>query len=555
MKGFGDIEERKKGATKNRSNSLVDLALQNHANGKIDEAFTQYKQIINAGINDPRVYSGLGLIALQNSMIDEALRYNMKSISISPYYAPAYSNVGVILVHKGDLKEAEKYIRKAILINPRSASSFLNLADILYKRIELKEAKYNIRKAINIQPNNISAYYLLSKVYRSNGEYSKAEDTIKKVINIDKDKSDSYCLLAEIYKETGNFLKARDNLYKAITLNRQFANAFYSLSCLSNCHEDKVLNDELIKIDIDKLPTKKDRIDFYFAKSNFFHNKGLFDESAKSLQKANDLKLSLYPSSADQLISKSNEYLINSGKFINDNRLDAKHEEECIFIVGMPRSGSTLLETILSANKNVIDLGEKPLFEKSLQDLLIYSAQPNFANKLYNSYLRERSKFIKNKTISTDKYLYNYLYLGYILTAIPSAKVIHCFRNPLDNILSLYRANFGEGVRFSSSLKDCARVYLDQEKTMNEYKNRFNSKIYSFNYDAMVSNLEIEIKRLIDWLSWDWDDAYLSPHMVNRNVKTASVIQVRSPINSKSLGGWTNYRDMLRPAMKLLKDY
>ena len=154
--------------------------------------------------------------------------------------------------------------------------------------------------------------------------------------------------------------------------------------------------------------------------------------------------------------------------------------------------------------------------------------------------------------LATDKNLYNYLYAGIIAKQIPKAKIIHCFRNPLDNILSIYREHFAKENEYSSSLVDCARVYLDQEEVMTEYKNRFRSKIYDLNYDLLVSDPNKEIKSLISWLGWEWDDSYLTPHLNPRSVSTASNIQVRSPINTNSIGGWKNYQDMLKPAIEIL---
>ena len=135
---------------------------------------------------------------------------------------------------------------------------------------------------------------------------------------------------------------------------------------------------------------------------------------------------------------------------------------------------------------------------------------------------------------------------------MPYAKIIHCFRNPLDNILSIYRGHFAKGSEYSSSLVDCAKVYLDQEKVMTEYKKRFRSNMYDLNYDLLVSKPKQEIKSLINWLGWEWNDAYLSPHLNPRSVSTASSVQVRSPINSQSIGGWKNYKDMLKPAIEIL---
>ena len=154
--------------------------------------------------------------------------------------------------------------------------------------------------------------------------------------------------------------------------------------------------------------------------------------------------------------------------------------------------------------------------------------------------------------ITTNKWLYNYQYAGIIARHIPNAKIIHCHRNPLDNILSIFRAHFDTGNAYSTSLVDCANVYLDQEELMTEYKNRFESKIYDFNYDSLVSNPKEEIKSLINWIGWEWQESYLSPHLNARSIKTRSNVEVRSSINSKSIGGWKNYKDMLKPAIEIL---
>ena len=148
--------------------------------------------------------------------------------------------------------------------------------------------------------------------------------------------------------------------------------------------------------------------------------------------------------------------------------------------------------------------------------------------------------------------MYNYLYAGIISNEIPNSKIIHCYRNPLDNILSIYRAHFTQGNQYSSSLIDCAIVYLNQEEVMKKYKTRFRSQIYDLNYDSLVQNPEEEIKSLISWLGWKWRDEYLSPHLNPRKVFTASKVQVRSPINSKSVGGWKNYKNILKPSIEIL---
>jgi hypothetical protein len=214
----------------------------------------------------------------------------------------------------------------------------------------------------------------------------------------------------------------------------------------------------------------------------------------------------------------------------------------------MPRSGTTLVESIISMNRKLKDLGEINILEKAY----IKSRKYNQKMSLSDLYTKELKQLLKEFSITSNKWLYNYQYSGIIANEIPNCKIIHCFRNPLDNILSIYRAHFAERDEYSSSLVDIAKVYLDQEEVMTEYKKRFRSTIYDLNYDLLVRNPTKEIKSLICWLGWKWDDQYYSPHLNTRSVTTASTVQVRSPINAKSLGGWKNYKELLRPAMEII---
>ena len=213
----------------------------------------------------------------------------------------------------------------------------------------------------------------------------------------------------------------------------------------------------------------------------------------------------------------------------------------------MPRSGTTLTESIVSMNDKVIDLGEINIFERSFKKWLKEKEKIDLID-LYCQKINKNNQL----NITTNKWLYNYQYAGLISSQITSAKIIHCYRNPLDNILSIYRANFAKGNEYSSSLKDCAIVYLDQATIMNKYKKQFPNNIYNLNYDVLVINPEEEIKSLIKWLGWEWHKSYLTPHLNQRSVLTASDVQVRSQINSKSIGGWKNYKEMLKPAMEII---
>ena len=181
-------------------------------------------------------------------------------------------------------------------------------------------------------------------------------------------------------------------------------------------------------------------------------------------------------------------------------------------------------------NNDVYDLGEVNILEESFLESKESKKELNLA-EIYEKKVKDQT----NLKITTNKYLYNYQYAGVIAKNIPNSKIIHCIRNPLDNILSIFRAHFAKGNTYASSLVDCANIYLNQEAIMSEYKNRFRTKIYDLNYELLVMHPKQEIKSLIFWLGWKWNDNYLAPHLNPRSVSTASNVQVRSPINTKSL--------------------
>ncbi len=549
--------------------------------GKSKEAEDSYRKAIEINPNFSEAYCNLGKIFIDLRKSKEAELLTLKAIEINPNYATAHSNMGVILKNLGKLKEAEISYRKAIKFNPNYANAYLNLGSVLQDLGKSEEAETIYRKSIELNPNFALSYSNLGKTLKDLGKLEEAELFTRKAIAINPDLAIANCNLGGILKDLGKIEEAELFTRKAIAINPDLAiancnlggilkdlgkleesavffrksikinpdltNAYFSLSTLQNISNDRIFCDQLFSESILNNKSIKDKIDIYFARANILHKEKKYDQSSLCLKSANQLKLKLYPSDANYFIDKSQLLLIDSDKNEIFQKSQRKYPQS-IFIVGMPRSGSTLLESILSINDNVDDLGEINILEDSFFDWK-KDDQRFTLSQLYLEKIRRKNNKLN---ITTNKYLYNYQYVGIIGERIPNAKIIHCYRNPLDNILSIYREHFAKGNQYSSSLVDCARVYLDQENTMTEYKNRFGSKIYDMNYDLLVSNPNQEIKDLISWLGWEWLDLYLSPHLNPRSVSTASNVQVRYPINSKSIGGWKNYTKMLQPAIEIL---
>ena len=444
---------------------------------------------------------------------------NITKNNLSKLSEEKIMNQALKLHSRGNIIEAKKYYQYYINKGFKKALVFSNYSLILQEQGNLKEAELSVRKAIELKPEFANAHSNLGIILRDLGQLQEAELSLLKAIEIKPDLGMAYSVLS--------------------TLN------------LSN--NNKLWKNHLFSEDILKSNLKKNTIDIYFARANILHKEKNYSESAKYLQLANKSKLELKSSKTNYFLQKSKLLLIESKKKEVYRNTENKYPLS-IFIVGIFRSGSTLLESILSINPNIDDLGEINILEDSFLESRKFQ-QNNINLPLEDLYWKKILNLKKRSRITTNKNLHNYQYAGIIAQEMKNSKIIHCIRNPLDNILSIYRAHFARGHVYSSSLIDCAKIYLDQEDIMTEYKKQFRSIIYDLNYESLVRNPNQEIKSLISWLGWKWQESYLKPHLNRRSVTTASSIQVRYPINTKSIGGWKHYKDMLEPAIKILNKH
>ena len=584
----------------------IEFAKKNHREGNIYKANEIYKKLINQKIYTYDLLFSYGLFNKEINNLKIAKNLFLLSIKKFPSEINSYILLAEILRKENNVNDALKILQVAKKIDNENPDIDYNLA-ISYKTIKSsKEALVCIDAAIKNQPENqiykilksdifidcfeykkakelllnlefkkdsllyFQREILISKVFINQKKYKLAEEVLLELRKLFSKQKILYLNLSDLYfknkelekgililkegiKNFPKFIPLKFNLgimYRNIGLidlsikthievlfEDQFnSNSYYELSTMYDFSSHNELLETLLNIKIGNL-SQKDKIYLCYSKANIYHQKKEYKKSSYFLKIANEEKLKIQPSDIKRKLSTGEKYRnLKISKNLNIENADSNRY---LFIVGMPRSGSTLLESILSLNVEVEDLGEVSFLEESLQqteDLLE-------VKNLYS----EKVKFINSeKKIFTDKNLFNFLYCPIICKFFPNARIIHCSRNPLDNILSIYRTNF-LNQSFSSSLKDIAEIYIYQMKLMHEYKNKFGSIIYTYDHDKVVHDPEESIKNLINWLDWKWSDKYLSPQKSKRSVFTASSAQVREKINSHSSGYWKNYEDLLKP--------
>ena len=593
----------------------IQIAKDKHKEGNLSQANEIYKNLINKKIYTPDLLISYGIFNRDINNLKIAKNLFILSIRKYPSIVKPYILLAEILRNENKFNDALKTLHAVKKIEKFNSEIDYNLS-IIYKTIRLfrkailyidfaikqqpKNQIYNILKAdiliescenenakellTNLHLSKNSYLYfqkeiLISKILINQKQYIKAEKVLLNLKNLFNKERILYLNLSDLYfksqelekgililKEGINnfpgFIPLMFNLgvmyrnlgliessiktHIEILLKDQFnSNSFYELSTMYNFsnHNDQL--ETLLNIEIENL-SQVEKIYICFSKANVYHFEKDFEKSAHFLKIANDEKLKLQPSDLRRKL-KTGEYYrkLKLKKTINLKRkIDSN---QYLFIVGMPRCGSTLLESILSLNPEVKDMGEVSYLEESL---LKNDELPD-VNKLYE----DKVMLIgSQKKIYTDKNLFNFLFCPIIYNYFPNARIIYCQRNPLDNILSIYRTNF-LNQSFSSSLKDITELYQYHLELMDEYKKKYESIIYCYDHDEVIQNPEDNIRSLINWLKWEWDDKYLSPQKSKRTVFTASSSQVRQKINSNYSGYWKNYKDLLKPFSKLFHTY
>ncbi len=496
-------------------------------------------------------YFNLGLTYQALGDLEKAEETIRIAIDLKPDLFEAHIILGSYLVQREKLSEAEKHFRIVLKGNTKMFEANLNLGAVLHLQGKLKCAKEYTLKAINLDTASAEAYSNLSSILKDLGELFEAERYARKSIECQKDYSMGYLNLGAILKDFGKLDEAKKYTLKAINITPNFAKAFFTFSTFKYNDNFESVKEKLFSRKILLNLTKREKIDIYFARANIMHQLRDYENSSKYLKLANHLKSDLFPSDSSELIKAGNKMLIEAKNNHSKQNKTLPTLKQFIFIVGMPRSGSTLIESIISMNKDVFPLGEANFFEEALLEFIKLNKKDY--SYLYQLYIEKTSTCSNEKIIFTDKFLYNYQYAGLIARVFPNVKIIHCYRHPLDNVLSLFRANFARGNNFSSSISDSAELYLNQKYLMQSYKSMYPLNLYQVNYDDLVAFPQKEIRSLIDFVGFVWDDCYLSPHLNTRIINTASNVEARFPINSNSVGGWRNYKNLLQSAIDVFK--
>ena len=549
----------------NSSNQLskeqIESVMLLYSSGEIHEAISRIKSLNESYPNVPLLFNILGACYKSIGEIDGAIQMFDTATKIKPNYAEAYFNIGVIYYEISQLNQAINFYLKAIEANPGYSDVHNNLGIAYLDLRQLDKAIKHLELAISFRPEFPEAHNNLGSAYQEKGNLDAAINSYKRAITLMNNFAQAHNNLGIIMEKTGKFDDALLSYSNAIQYDPKNVSAHFNLSYIKTFIEKDSQVEQMHSILSSNSINEIDRARLCFALARVYEDLGDSEKLFEYLDQGNSLRKQELNFSFNSS-NNNNNYLKNIFTNSNCHDLDRPKVSQInpIFIVGMPRSGTTLLEQIISSHHKVHGAGELknlneiliPLFQNQLNSTdsiitneIVYSIRDKYIESLLNLNTKE-------KTI-TDKWPLNFRYIGFILCAFPNARIIHSKRDSKATCWSIYKHFFSDNANgWAYDLNDIADFYLLYEELMSFWHELFPERIYDISYENLVNNQEHETRKLIEYCELDWDENCLNFHKNKRVVGTASVSQVRREMFQGSSEIWKKYQGYLEPLINKL---
>lgn len=567
-----------------------------------EEAVKSYKRAIELNPKLPEAYNNLGNALRQIGERDAALEAYQNALALRENYPEAYNNLGTLLRDQGKTEQAEHALRKALQQSPKYVEAHNNLATLYFHDQREADALRQLAEVLKIAPRDKRALILTARCQQRRGNYVAAEQACALALKVDPNNPEAITVLGHVMHETDRFDAAIKLLERALELapNNAEAYNFYGVTLKSIGRLDEARAALLKALEISPkvyapYANLNDLVDYKKDKELFARLESII-ESAEEPEGPALLPVHYaYAKALDDngKHEKALEHYITGGKLkrqvlnydekgtleffdnirkvfpadIFRNRpFPGDPTARPVFIVGMPRSGSTLVEQILASHDDVYGAGEVKYFSQSMRQLRdrfpSLSKYPSMVPELtapQYQVLAEayRDLLFKNagdaKRI-TDKLLTNFFFIGLIHMCFPNAKFINTRRDPIDTCLSTFTKLFKDDLPHSYDLGELGRYYRQYDALMKYWESVLPAGVMQVvEYEKMVEDTETEARALIDFLGLEWNDKLLDFHKSSRPVRTASVAQVRKPIYKTSVERWKKYGKGLQPLIDVIE--
>ena len=488
-----------------------------------------------------------------------------KIIRKAPEYLILYNILGSAYQNIGELKLAKETFTKGYKMDPNNIAIMNNLANV-YKNIgEIQLSENLFKKIIEKKPDYINAYVNYGNLKRDNNDFEFAIDLYNKALEINPRIPTILYSLALAYQGLGKFDLAIDYAKKTLEIEPKFTQADMLIS-QSMKYEAGDLHYDKMNLKINSLILNDEqKTNLLFALAKAEEDMGLIEKSFNNLDIANSTRRKSLNFNISNETTFFNQLKNIFTKIdITKNFTNNIEEKKMIFILGMPRSGTSLTEQIITSHSSVFGAGELPQLSRIVKTRLMVDdnlskekisnlfSNEEFVNELRADYYDFLKRFNASEPFITDKAPLNFRWIGFIKILFPNSKIIHCSRNPKDNCLSIFKNFFEGGLDFGYNQKELGTYYNLYLDLMNFWEEQFPNTIYNAQYEKIIEDPKNEIKNMIKFCDLRWEENCLKFYNNKSPIKTLSTAQARKPIYKSSKNSFEKFASYLTDLNKLI---
>ena len=561
--------------------------------GDLQEAETHFRSAVAMEPGLAEAHSNLGQLLLERHRPHESLESLRVAVRLRPDLAEAHNNLGNALREAGRLAEARQCYGEALRLNPDLAMTYNNIGQALHEENALDQALTWYERAIQIDPDSARFRCNLASLLAEGEKYDEATVQYRLALRLDPDCAEAHCGLGGVRHEQGDLEQAQDHYRQALHCNPNLPAAHAALgqvreelgdlvaaeSCWRTAlrHDPRhtaahaqlatmlrhTLPDEdlaalcQLRSDPDLSDARRSALQFGLAQ--VYDARGAYTEAAELLQQANVLAGAVARKRGQDYDAVAHGRFVDRMMAISTSAFFERvsgfglDSERPIFIVGLPRSGTTLTEQILASHSQIFGAGELRLAATSSRDWLpgttpavdaLAGLDQATARRLGERHLGRLQELNGDRLRVVDKMPDNYLYLGLLTVLFPRAKFIHCRRDLRDNAVSCWMTNF-RAIRWANDPEHIVGRFHEYQRLMQHWREVLPVQLLDVDYEETVADVEGTARRLVQWCGLEWEPACLQFHTGTRPVRTASVAQVRQPIYRRSVARWMHYEESL----------
>lgn len=531
--------------------------------GRAQEALECYRRVLELDPRSADAHNNLGLCIASLGRREEAVASYEKALALAPRHAEALDNLGMAWRELGERRRAEALHRRALDIDPRRARSHYGIGSAQLERGRSDAAAASFRQVLDLEPDHVAAHLGLAAALRQQRRVVEAQSICERALALGPRSAEALWLLGELRSDLGAFSEAQDLYRRAIAIDPNFPSAFSSMAL-----QRKMTAADATpwQAGVESLLAKglplSHAIGLRYALGKYFDDLGRHDEAFRQFRTANELTKRYGAVYDGQKLARRIDQLIATfdAQFMSaPPRASASPSERPVFVLGMPRSGTSLAEQILASHPAVFGAGEVSFWDEAFatheSQGWARESGATAISAIAAEYLARTAQAPAAALRVVDKMPANFLYAGLIHAVFPRARIIHLRRHPLDTCLSIYFQNFVNAAAYCIDLEHLADYYREYARITNHWRAVLPAAVFlEVPYEDLVADQEHWTRRMLEFIDLPWDARCLEFHRSERIVITASKWQVRQRINAASVGRWRNYRQHLGPLESLLHE-